>query len=100
MSRTLGSIDLDRLSAFCSSHRIARLALFGSAARDALRPDSDIDLLIEFEAGTRIGLVGVSSLELELAEFFCRKVDLRAAADLSRYFREDVVKGAEVLYAA
>jgi predicted nucleotidyltransferase len=65
-----------------------------------LRPESDIDLLVEFAPETRIGLIGIAQLELELTEIFGRRVDLRTAADLSRYFRDDVVEHAEVLYAA
>lgn len=88
------------LAAFCRTHAIRRLALFGSVLREDFGPDSDIDVLVEFEPGTRVGLFSLGAMELELADLLGRKVDLRTPADLSRYFRQQVVETAEVLYAA
>ena len=89
-------IDLphERIAAFCRRHSIRELRLFGSALRD----DSDVDLLVEFEPGSRVGLLGLA--QMELSELVGRKADLRTAGDLSRYFRQDVLDGASVLYAA
>lgn len=65
-----------------------------------LRPDSDIDLLVDFEVGRTPGLLQLAVLELELTERLGRQVDLRTPGDLSRHFRDDVSAGARVLYAA
>lgn len=94
------TIDDDILETFCRTNGVRRLGLFGSALRGELRPDSDIDLLVEFEPGRVPGLVHLSALELELSEVLGREVDLRTAADLSRHFREEVSASARVLYDA
>ena len=83
---------------FCRRHHIRRLALFGSALRGPLRPDSDIDLLVEFEPGHTPGLLGMARLERELSALLGRKVDLRTPNDLSRYFRDEVLREAKVQY--
>jgi predicted nucleotidyltransferase len=87
-----------RLEAFCRRHHISKLALFGSVLRDDFRPDSDVDVLVEFEPGARVSLFDMVDLEVELTEIIGRKVDLRTPGDLSRYFRQQVVDSAEVLY--
>ena len=92
------SIQRDMLASFCREHGIRRLAVFGSALRDDFGPDSDVDVLVEFEPGRVPGLIGVAGLELALSPLFAgRKVDLRTPEDLSRYFRQDVLDTAEVL---
>ncbi len=93
-------IDMEKLAAFCRANGIQRLSLFGSTLHGTNGPDSDLDLLVVFEPEKRIGLFGFGSLEIELSEMFGRKVDLRTAQDLSRYFRQAVVDEAEVLYDA
>jgi len=90
----------DDLVSFCRAHGIQRLRLFGSALRGELRPDSDIDLLVEFEPGRSPGLVGLAALELELEAILGREVELRTPSDLSRYFRDAVTQSSRVLYAA
>jgi predicted nucleotidyltransferase len=65
-----------------------------------LRPESDIDLLVEFERGHVPGMISPAGMVIELAEMLGRKVDLRTAGDLSRYFRREVVQTAEVQYEA
>jgi predicted nucleotidyltransferase len=90
----------DVLAAFCHTNGVRRLGLFGSALRGEFQPDSDIDLLVEFEAGRVPGLLQLAALELELVELLGREVDLRTAADLSRHFRDDVSASARVLYDA
>jgi predicted nucleotidyltransferase len=94
------SIEEDRLQAFCAEHGIRRLGLFGSALRGQLRPDSDIDLLVEFQPGRTPGLLGIAQLELDLAHLLGRSIDLRTLHDLSRYFREEVAAEARTLYDA
>lgn len=94
------SIDEDRLRAVCSANGIRRLGLFGSALHGRLRPDSDIDLLVEFEPARTPGLLGIAHLELELEALLGRPVDLRTPHDLSRFFRAEVAAEARVLYEA
>ena len=94
------SIDRATLAEFCKRTGIRKLSLFGSVLRDDFRPDSDVDVLVEFEPGFRIGYMGMAQLEIELSDFLARKVDLRTPAELSRYFRDRVLASAEVQYAA
>jgi predicted nucleotidyltransferase len=94
------SIPRDRIADFCRQHHIRKLSLFGSVLRGDFRPDSDVDMLVEFEPGYRIGLIRLAGVEIELSQLLGRKVDLRTPAELSRYFRQEVVGSAEVLYAA
>jgi predicted nucleotidyltransferase len=94
------TIDQERVAEFCQTHNIRRLSLFGSALHGDLGPDSDIDLLVEFAPGHTPGLLGIARMERELSSLLGgRKVDLRTPEDLSRYFREDVLREAEVQYA-
>lgn len=94
-------IDQSALARFCGANQIRKLALFGSVLRDDFGPDSDVDVLVEFEPDREPGLIRLSAMELELSELFRgRKVDLRTAEDLSRYFRDQVSASAEVQYAA
>jgi predicted nucleotidyltransferase len=96
------SLNLDEatLARFCEQHRIRRLALFGSQLKGTAKPDSDIDLLVEFEPEGIPGLIALAGMELELSDMLGgKKVDLRTAGDLSRFFREEVVRMAEVQYA-
>ena len=93
------SISKRSLTAFCQENGIRRLAVFGSALRDDFGPDSDIDLLVEFEPDRIPGLLDFAGMELTLSELFAgRKVDLRTAEDLSPYFRQEVLAKAEVQY--
>jgi predicted nucleotidyltransferase len=90
----------ERVTSFCRQHHIRRLALFGSVLRDDFRPDSDVDVLVEFEPAFVPGLLSIARMERELSEIFGgRQVDLRTPEDLSRYFRKDVLREAEVQYA-
>jgi uncharacterized protein len=94
------AVDKGRLAAFCRGNHIRRLALFGSVLRDDFGPESDVDVLVEFDPEHVPGLLGVARMERGLSAFFGgRKVDLRTAEDLSRYFRADVVASAEVQFA-
>jgi hypothetical protein len=91
----------DALTDFCRRHRIRRLALFGSVLKGTARPDSDIDLLVGFEADARPTLLDLAAMEEELsAQLGGRRVDLRTAAELSRYFPDQVLRDAEVQYVA
>lgn len=93
--------DPEALASICRKHRIRRLSLFGSTLRGAARPDSDVDLLVEFEPHAKPGLIGMAKIEIELMSLLNgRKVDLRTAEDLSRYFRDEVLRTAATQYAA
>lgn len=95
------TIPDEQLARFCRERHIRRLSLFGSTLKGTSRPDSDIDLLVEFEPGYEPGLLGLASMEAELAESLGgKKVDLRTPQDLSRHFRDQVLQTAEVQYAA
>jgi len=85
---------------FCHRYRICRLSFFGSVLRDDFGPDSDVDVLVEFEPGHVPGLLRMAQIEGELSELLGRKADVRTAAELSRHFRDDVLKEAQVQYAA
>lgn len=87
------------LATFCRRSHIRRLSLFGSVLRTDFRPDSDIDVLVEFEPGHVPGF-GIVDMEKELSLMVGRKVDLRTLHDLSRHFRAEVVREARHLYAA
>jgi predicted nucleotidyltransferase len=93
--------DRDGLAEFCRRHSIERLSLFGSVLRGTARPDSDLDLLVEFAAGKEPGLIGLAAIEAELTALLGgRPVDLRTPQDLSPHFRGEVLRTAEVQYAA
>ncbi|MBI1816051.1 MAG: nucleotidyltransferase family protein [Deltaproteobacteria bacterium] len=88
----------ETLAAFCRRNDIRRLAVFGSILRGEFGPDSDIDVLVEFEPGHVPGLK-FFELEHELSELLGRRVDLNTPQCLSPYFRDEVVAEAEVIYA-
>ncbi len=93
-------LDEQALKLFCESHRIRSLALFGSQAKGTARADSDVDMLVDFEPDGVPGLLGMAALEDELSALVGgRKVDLRTQRDLSRHFRDEVVRTAQVQYA-
>jgi predicted nucleotidyltransferase len=94
-------IELDQpaVEAFCRKHGLRKLSLFGSVLRDDFRPDSDVDVLVEFRQGVRAGYLTMAAMERELSALLGRQVDLRTPAELSRYFRDDVLQAAEVRYA-
>jgi predicted nucleotidyltransferase len=94
------SLAHEEIAEFCRRNHIRRLSLFGSVLRDDFGADSDVDVLVEFEAGFPIGLIRMAAMENELSEIIGRKADLRTPDDLSRYFRDKVLSSAEVQYAA
>lgn len=94
------SIDRNAVSAFCRRHHITRLALFGSVLRDDFGPESDVDVLVEFQAGHVPGLQFVS-IERELSGLLDgRRVDMVTSKFLSPRIREQVLGTAEPLYVA
>ncbi|HEU0302441.1 MAG TPA: nucleotidyltransferase family protein [Longimicrobium sp.] len=92
-------IDDEEIAEFCLRNRIRRLSLFGSVIRDDFRPDSDIDVLVQFEPDHRLGY-GFITLQDELSDLLGRPVDLNTPEDLSRYVRDDVMRTAVVIFDA
>lgn len=92
--------DKGALSAFCERHGIRRLSLFGSRLKGTARDESDVDLLVEFRPDAIPGLFEMVRIENALSEMLGAKVDLRTAADLSQYFRDEVVANAKPQYVA
>jgi hypothetical protein len=89
------------LAYICERHRIRRLSLFGSRLKGTARPDSDIDLLVDFDPDAHPTLLDMAQIEIDLSQALGgRKVDLRTPEDLSHYFRDEVVRTAEVQYVA
>jgi predicted nucleotidyltransferase len=90
----------EKIADFCRRNRIRKLSLFGSALKDQLRKDSDIDLLVEFQPGEAPSLLDLARMERELSTVLDgRKIDLRTLNELSRYFRDEVLSTASVQYA-
>jgi hypothetical protein len=90
-------IPRQAVAEFCRRHRIRRLALFGSILRDDFRPESDVDVLVEFEPGATPGF-GFIGVQDDLSEIVGRPVDLHTPSSLSKYFRDEVLHEAEALY--
>jgi len=92
------SMPKERIAEFCKRNRVRRLSLFGSVLREDFGPDSDVDILVEFEPGTRMGLIRLSGLEIELGKIVGRKVDLNTPGFLSKYYRDQILTEADVQY--
>lgn len=100
LTRARIEVPQAEIAVFCRRHHIRNLALFGSVLRDDFRPESDIDVLVEFEPGHVPGLIRLAGMELELSTLLGgRKVDMNTPLCLSPYFRDEVLAEAEVLYA-
>jgi predicted nucleotidyltransferase len=99
MSNRNLAIPQDRIADFCRRHHIRKLSLFGSVLRDDFGPDSDVDVLVEFEPGHVPGLIRLAGMEFELSEILGgRRVDMNTPQCLSRYFRDRVQAEAQVQY--
>ncbi len=94
----VNSITKEQIADFCRKNQIRKFAFYGSVLRDDFDSESDIDVLVEFEPEQPIGLMEIVGMEIELSEMIGRKVDLRTPEDLSKYFRDKVIAGAEVQY--
>lgn len=99
--KQLVCVDLpeDRIREYCASQPIRRLSVFGSAVRNELTPDSDIDFLVEYVPDAPVGLFAMSGHRLDLIEIVGRDVDLATPNSLSPYIRKEVLDSAELLYA-
>ena len=89
-------IDEASIADFCRRHHLRRLAFFGSVLRDDFTEDSDVDVLVEYSPEHVPGFIALAGMEEELSGILGRKADIRSAADLSRYFRDEVLREAQV----
>ena len=96
--RTHLNISQEAIERFCKRNHIRKLSLFGSVLRSDFSPESDIDVLVEFEPGQVVGYIRLAGIDQELSEILGCKADLRTPQELSRYFRQEVLDSAEVLY--
>ncbi|MBE3069653.1 MAG: nucleotidyltransferase family protein [Planctomycetes bacterium] len=92
-------INRDEVARFCRARQIRRLAVFGSVLRETFRPDSDVDVLVEFEPGSRVGFLALARAARELSAILGRRVDLVPQGGLKPLIRDDVLAEAEVLFA-
>lgn len=88
----------DEIAAFCRRNRIRRLSVFGSVLRDDFLPDSDVDVLVEFEPDAHVGLITLAGMEIELSRLLGRKVEMHTVKGLNPQFRDEVLGAAEVQY--
>jgi predicted nucleotidyltransferase len=104
MSRVLHLKDVEvdeaQLADLCRRYQVRELSLFGSAARGEMRPDSDIDLLVEFLPDSQVDLVDYAGLMLDLSRLIGRKVDLVSKNGLKPLIRNSVLQEARLVYAA
>ena len=98
MGKARIDIPKEQIAEFCRCNHIRRLGLFGSVLRDDFTPESDVDVLVEFEPDARVGLLGLARMEIELGDLLGRKVDLNTPGFLSDYFRDEVLAEAEMQY--
>lgn len=90
----------EKLTDLCRRSQVRELSVFGSALRPDFRPESDIDLLVVFEPGARIGFIAYARLQRELSELVGRKVDLVSKRGLKPLIRDEVIASSRVVYAA
>jgi len=100
MAKPRIEIPADKIANFCQRHHIQSLALFGSVLREDFRPDSDADVLVEFEPDAQVGFIALSRMQRELSELLQRPVDLVPKERLKPKIRDAVLSSAEVVYAA
>jgi uncharacterized protein len=92
------AVPQERIAELCRRRHIRWLALFGSVLRDDFRPDSDVDVLIEFEPEQRYTYFTLAQIEADLSSFLGRKVDLHMPKTLHPFLRDNVLGQAEALY--
>lgn len=91
-------VPKEEIAQFCQRNHIRKLAFFGSVLREDFMHESDVDVLVEFEPGVRVGLISFARIENELSRLIGRKVDLHTVGFLSPYFRDEVLQEAEIAY--
>ena len=93
-------VPKEEIEDFCRRSRIRRLAFFGSVLRDDFTPESDVDVLVEFDPAARVGLIALAGMEIELSQILGHKAEMHTIKGLNRHFRRNVLDEAEVLYDA
>ena len=93
-------LPLDQIAEYCRRNHIRSLSLFGSILRDDLRPDSDADLLVEFEPDAQVGFLALGRMQREFSRLLRRPVDLVPKGGLKPKIRDAVLSTAEVVYAS
>ncbi len=91
-------IPKDKIGEFCLQNHIRCLALFGSVLRDDFKPDSDVDVLVDFELGARVGLITLAGIEIKLSQLLGRRTEMHTVKGLNPHFRDEVLGLAEVQY--
>ncbi len=91
-------LPLEEIREYCATQPIRRLSVFGSALRNDLTPESDIDLLVEYRPNATVTLLTLAGHELDLGELLGRKVDLRMQGELHDSFRQQVLDSARLIY--
>ena len=99
MTKARISFRKEEIADFCRRNHIRRLAFFGSVLQDRFGPDSDVDVLVDFEPDAQIGFMSLSRMQRELAELLGRPVDLVPRDGLKPIIREAVLPAAEEIYA-
>ena len=94
------TVNREQIAEFCRRHHIRRFAFFGSVLRDDFRPDSDVDVLVEFDPAHIPGLFGLMRMQREFSQIVGREADFRTPDDLGQFIRSRVLAEAEVQYAA
>lgn len=100
MTATRIAIPHRQVADLCRLYQVRSLALFGSVLREDFRPDSDVDMLVDFDPNAQIGFVALSRLQRELAELLGRPVDLVPRQGLKPVIRDHVLATTEEIYAA
>jgi predicted nucleotidyltransferase len=91
-------VDREQIADVCRRYRVQKLSLFGSVLRNDFQPTSDVDVLVEFEPKVSAGFLRLAAMEFELSQLLGRRADVRTPFELSRYFRDEVLRTAEVQY--
>ncbi len=93
------SISQADIQAFCRSHAVRELSVFGSALREDFGSNSDVDVLIDLAPGARVGLITLQRMRDELQRIFGRPVDLLTKNGINRHIRDDILREAQILHA-
>lgn len=100
MGKLAITIPMAAIRVLCVRHRIKELSVFGSALRSDFRPDSDVDLLVEFAPDAQVGFLQFTALQNELSELLGRKVDLVPKKGIKNLIRDEIIASAHVIHAA
>jgi predicted nucleotidyltransferase len=100
MSQISSNIHIphEQIADFCRRNQIRRLAFFGSVLRDDFGPESDVDVLVEFNPDARVGMITLAGMEIELGELLGRTVEMHTVKGLNPLFRDEVLEMAEAQY--